>query len=282
LPGPAIPTGLNPIAQGCGGHAASILRRIGPRGVLIGIDRDASSLEIAGKRLSEFGSACRLAHANFTDADKVLRDSGIEKIDAALFDLGISSWQLGDAGRGFSFEQDGPLDMRMDSSAGMRASDIVNRCKRQDLERIIRDFGQERYWRRTAAFIVERRGKNPINSAGELAGIIKAAIGRKYYSQKIHPATRTFQALRIAVNNELENLEEALRKAAGFLGLNARLVVIAFHSLEDRIVKVRFKELEKAGGGRVITKKPVTASPEEIRENPRSRSAKLRVFEGHG
>ena len=266
---------------GCGGHAGFILQKISPRGILIGVDRDRKSLEFAGKRLSEFGDSFKPVHANFTDIDRVLSDQGIEKVDAALFDLGISSYQLEDAARGFSINRDGALDMRMDSGSRVQACDIVNRCKREDLERIIRDFGEERYWRRVAAFILERRKSAPIKSTSELADLVRHAIGKRYGFQKIHPATRTFQALRIAVNEELENLSEVLGKIVGFLSPNARLAIISFHSLEDRIVKVRFKEFEKAGKGRIITKKPLRACESEIRENPRSRSAKLRVFEKH-
>lgn len=264
---------------GCGGHANFILDKIKPNGFLIGVDRDRNSLEIAKGKLDKFNKIYRLAQANFRDIDKALLNFGVEKIDAALFDLGISSYQLEDRNRGFSFEREGFLDMRMDTSKGIRAYDIVNKLNRKDLERIIRDFGQERYFRRITGFILERRIKEPINSTLELAELIKKAVGWRYKSQRIHPATRTFQALRIAVNEELASLEEALGKVLSFLGRGARLCVISFHSLEDRIVKVRFKQFAKDGYGRVITKKPLTPAADEIKTNPRSRSAKLRVFE---
>jgi len=264
---------------GCGGHAGFMLQRILPGGLLIGIDKDEKSLEVTKKYLDTPQKALRLVHANFKDIDKVLKNLGVEKIDAALFDLGISSYQIGDPSRGFSFESDGHLDMRMDLSQNFSAYDIVNTAKREDLERIIRDFGQERYSRRIAAFIVERRKKAAITSTRELSDLIKKALGRRYASQRIHPATRTFQALRIAVNRELDNLEETLDKVLRFLAPGARLSVISFHSLEDRIVKIRFKEFKKADRGRILTKKPLRPDAEEMRENPRSRSAKLRVLE---
>jgi len=266
---------------GCGGHAGFILQKILPGGCLIGIDRDRQSLEIARSYLGTADTAYRLIQANFGDVDTVLKNLGIEKIDAALFDLGLSSYQLEDPERGFSFEREGRLDMRMDRSQNLSAYDIVNRFRAEELEKIIRDFGQERYSRRVAGLIVEQRKRAPIVSTAELASLIKKAIGRRYGSYKIHPATRTFQALRIAVNGELQNLDEALVKILEFLRPGARLVVISFHSLEDRIVKNRFREFSKAARGFILTKKPLTAKFEEIRENPRSRSAKLRVFEKH-
>ena len=267
---------------GCGRHASFILEKIQPDGVLIGIDRDPATLEIAKKHLSKFSKICRLAYGNFRDIDKILPDLGIDKIDAALFDLGISSYQLEDETRGFSFARDGFLDMRMDPSAAIAcAFDIVNKCGRKELENIIRDFGEERYFRRITGFILERRKVAPIKSTGQLSGLIEEAVGKWYRFQKIHPATRTFQALRIAVNEELANLDEALGRVLNFLSHNARLCVISFHSLEDRIVKVRFKQFEKDKLGRVITKKPIIPKDGEVRENPRSRSAKLRVFEKH-
>ncbi|MGB2705329.1 MAG: 16S rRNA (cytosine(1402)-N(4))-methyltransferase RsmH [Candidatus Omnitrophota bacterium] len=263
---------------GCGGHAGFILQKILPGGLLIGIDRDKKSLEIARNYLRPHDKTYRLVQANFKDIDKTLGNLGIEKIDAALFDLGLSSYQIEDPSRGFSFKGDGYLDMRMDPSQNLSAYDIVNRGKREDLERIIRDFGEERYFRRLTDFILDRRKKAALTSTSELADLIKKAVGRRYASQRIHPATRTFQALRIAVNRELDNLDEVLGKVLGFLGPGARLSVISYHSLEDRIVKTRFKEFEKVGEGRILTKKPLTPGAEEIRENPRSRSAKLRAF----
>ncbi|MBL7155607.1 MAG: 16S rRNA (cytosine(1402)-N(4))-methyltransferase RsmH [Candidatus Omnitrophica bacterium] len=264
---------------GCGGHANFILEKIKPNGILIGIDRDEKALEIAERQLAEFKKNCRLVHANFRDIDTVLVKLDIDKIDAALFDLGFSSFQIGDDSRGFSFAKDSFLDMRMDLSSGLRAYDIVNKCRRQELENIIRDFGEERFFKRITSFIIERRSKGAITSTLELSGVIKAAVGGRYKSQKIHPATRVFQALRIAVNNELDNIENALGKILNFLRPGARLCVISFHSLEDRIVKRRFREFKKEGQGDIITKKPLLPRDGERSGNPRSRSAKLRVFE---
>lgn len=264
---------------GCGGHASFILQKIKPDGHLIGIDCDKSSLEIADIRLNRFKKICKLIHANFRDIDRVLLSSGIAKIDACLFDLGMSSYQIGDASRGFSFERDGFLDMRMDQSNPLRAYDIVNKYRKEDLERIIHDFGQERYYKRIVGFILERRRKSPISSTRELSELIEKAVGKRYKFQRIHPATRTFQALRIAINEELESLNQALDKVSDFLSSRGRVGVISFHSLEDRIVKMRFKEFEKDQRGHIITKKPLTPTSDEKDENPRSRSAKLRVFE---
>ena len=264
---------------GGGGHASLIQKMIGPEGLLIGIDRDSDSLAFAERRLKAAGKNYKLAHANFSEMDRVLNGFGIDKVDAALFDLGISSFQLESANRGFSFEKDAPLDMRMDTSGGMLAHDIVNRVKENELKEIIKKYGEERYAGRIASFIAAARKKKPIESARELAAIIKRAVGGRYRFQKINPATRTFQALRITVNRELESLEEALSKITSYLNPKSRLAVISFHSLEDRIVKYKFRDFEKSGSGSIITKKPITADESEIRRNPRSRSAKLRVFE---
>ena len=267
---------------GCGGHASLILNKIQPDGVLIGIDRDQNTLKIAEEKLKEISGNIKLVHANFNNFDKVLLGLGIEKIDAALFDLGISSYQIGEAERGFSFEREGSLDMRMDSTEKLRACDIVNKYSREDLEEIIRDYGQERYCRRITGFILEKRKKGAINSTSELTELIRSAVGARYRSQRIHPATRTFQALRIAVNDELNCLDEALTKIADFLRPGGRVAVIAFHSLEDRIVKIRFREFEKSKKGKRVTKKPLRPADDEIRENHRARSAKLRVYENNG
>jgi len=267
---------------GCGGHASIILDKIGSSGLLIGIDQDEKALDIARQRLSEFKKCYKLVCSNFSNLDKVLLGFGIKYVNAALFDLGVSSLQLEDAARGFSFTKEGLLDMRMDLSSDVRAYDIVNRCKREELERIIRDFGQERYFRKVASFIVKRRERHPITSTLELSRLIEEAIGGKYRTQKIHPATRVFQGIRIAVNSELENIDLALSKLKDFLAPGARLCVISFHSLEDRIVKNKFKAFKSENLGTIITKKPVRAGSDEVRENPRSRSSKLRVFEKAG
>lgn len=263
---------------GCGSHADLILDNIKPDGLLIGIDQDKKSLDIARAHLDKYKNTI-LRHANFKDIASVFLDLGIDKINAALFDLGISSYQLEGSGRGFSFSKDEPLDMRMDESGLMRAYEIVNRHNRLELERIIRDFGQERYYRRIVGFILEKRRTGPINTTEDLKTVIIKAVGRRYRAQKIHPATRTFQALRIAVNSELENLEKVLGTVIGFLESGARLCVISFHSLEDRIVKIRFKEFKASGKANIITKKPLVPDFAEIKENPRARSAKMRVLE---
>ena len=264
---------------GCGGHAELILEKIRPDGLLIGIDRDQKSLDIARRRLKAYDGICKLVKANFSDVDKVLENLGIQGIDGAVFDLGISSYQLSDASRGFSFEREGFLDMRMDLSQGLRAYDVVNRYNRIDLEHVIKELGEERHYRRIASAIVEKRKEGAITTTEELSGLIKKSVGKKYASQRIHPATRTFQGIRIEVNRELTGIHQALDKVIDFLTEGARLCVISFHSLEDRIVKFRFKDLKKEGRGEIVTRKPLRPRAEEAKENPRSRSAKLRVFE---
>lgn len=265
---------------GLGGHARHILEGILPDGFLIGVDCDTNALKFAKDQLAGFGSKTHtLLHGNFRNIDEILSGLSIEAVDGALFDVGISSYQLNDASRGFGFGEDGPLDMRMDPTRGRSAYDIVNRLRRDELENIIRDFGQERYFRRIAGSIMTRRTDGPIESSGELSALIGKAVGSRYRSQRIHPATRTFQAIRIAVNEELTNLEEGLARVVDFVRPRGRICVISFHSLEDRIVKFKFRELAKSGKGRVITKKPLTPKDEEKRENPRARSAKMRTFE---
>jgi len=265
---------------GCAGHAEKILEKISPGGFLIGIDADRESLAIAEERLKNFERASySLLHGNFRDIDRLFEKLNIKHIDGALFDLGISSYQLENPERGFSFGRSGFLDMRMDNSNSLRAYDVVNRCKREDLENIIREFGEERYFRRIAGAILEERKTRSIETTKELADLITRAVGGKYRSQKIHPATRTFQALRIAVNDELKSLEGAISKVWNFLNCGARACVISFHSLEDRIVKRSFKELAKNERALILTKKPVVPSEDEKRENARSRSAKMRAAE---
>lgn len=260
---------------GAGGHARKILERIMPQGRLIGIDQDAQILKIAGHNLADFKENVFLRQANFRNLDLVLSDLGIGKIDGALFDLGVSSLQLDDKKRGFSFSSDGPLDMRM-SGAGSSAADIVNSLGRDELADIVFKFGEERYSRRIAQAIVNSRRRSPIRTTAQLAEIVSTAVPRRGY-QRIHPATRTFQALRIFVNDELNALEAGLEKAVLALNSGARICVISFHSLEDRIVKNFFKNCAKEGILDILTKKPVTPKEEELKQNPRSRSAKLRA-----
>lgn len=264
---------------GAGGHAAAILERIGPQGRLIGIDRDPDALGIAAKTLERYGDKTMIVRENYRNISKVLDKLEIEKVDGMLLDLGVSSMQLDTPGRGFSFKADGPLDMRMDPSQKMTAETIVNRATQKELEDILFQLGEERYSRRIARAICERRELQPITTTGELEKIIFHAVPTGYRHGRIHPATRSFQALRLAVNEELSALEVFLSSSLAYLRKHGRMVVITFHSLEDRIVKHRFREFEKGGSGRILTKKPHEAESSEIETNPRSRSAKLRAFE---
>ena len=270
---------------GLGGHAAAILAA-GPEVRLIGIDRDPQALRYAAARLAQFGDRVRLVHGNYRDLAEILSGLGIEAIDGFLLDLGLSSLQLDAPERGFSFRADGPLDMRMDPTQGRSAADLVNAASVEELARILRDYGEERFAGRIARAIVAAR---PIETTGALAEVVRRAIPRRFHERRIDPATRTFQALRIAVNDELRNLQDGL--AAGFAALRPGgvIVVISFHSLEDRIVKRFFRKLatpryESLAPGpplppqaEVLTKKPLRPSEEEIGENPRARSAKLRA-----
>lgn len=262
---------------GCGGHASEILRNICPGGELIGIDRDQDALRIAKENLKEFGECARLLYGNFKNLDLILENCGIKEVDGILFDLGLSSYQIDSPGRGFSFRFDAPLDMRMDKALKMTAFDLVNNLCQEEIAKILRDFGQERFSNRIARQIVRQREKAPISTTLELAEIIRRAAPR--IKSKIHPATRSFQAFRIAVNNELDALKEGLEKASFYLKRKGRICVISFHSLEDRIVKNKFKELHRQGNFKILTKKPLCPKEEEILDNPRSRSAKLRAIE---
>ncbi len=264
---------------GAGGHSGKILEKIAPHGRLIGIEQDIDILKIAEKNLESFKGGFVLKHANFQELDLVLEELKIDKANGLFFDLGVSSWQLENAQRGFSFNLDGPLDMRMDRlGAGATASFFVNSLSKDELADIIFRFGQERYSRRIADAIIRRRkAAGPIRSTYELGEIICAAVGRRAGYSRIHPATRTFQALRIAVNAELDNLQTALKKAPAILAPGGVVCVISFHSLEDRIVKNIFKELNKRGVLEILTKKPISPKQEELCANPRSRSAKLRA-----
>ncbi|MBL0226626.1 MAG: 16S rRNA (cytosine(1402)-N(4))-methyltransferase RsmH [Geobacteraceae bacterium] len=279
---------------GGGGHAGLILERCTPGGTLIGIDQDREALQAAGKRLEDFGTAAQLVHGNFGGLQQHLNRLAITGLDGFMLDLGVSSHQLDSAGRGFSFQQDAPLDMRMDTSGGETAADLLNDLPEQELEQIIRDYGEERWAKRIAAFIVKARQEAPIVSTLQLVDIVKGAVPKAKWEERIHPATRTFQAIRIAVNHELESLEKGLRAALDHLKPGGRGVVISFHSLEDRIVKHIFREYatgctcprnfpvcacNNKPRVRVLTGRPVTATAQEIEANPRSRSAKLRAVE---
>lgn len=258
---------------GLGGHAEAILRASAPDGRLLGLDRDGETLERAGERLAEFAGRARLEQADYRELPQRLGD---ERADGILLDLGISSAQLDDPERGFSFQADGPLDMRMDRSRGESAEEVVNRTREAALADIIYAFGEEPASRRIARAIVFERERERIRSTGRLAEIVRRAAPRSR-RPGLHPATRTFQALRIRVNRELEGLEDALERAAACLAPGGRLVVIAFHSLEDRAVKQAFRSLA-AKGFRPLTRKPLRPGDEETRRNPRSRSARLRAI----
>jgi 16S rRNA (cytosine1402-N4)-methyltransferase len=264
---------------GTGGHAQLIARLVSPGGRVVGIDRDEDALNLARQRLEGEGAACELVHGNFQDIDTILSEKGILHVDGILLDLGVSSLQLDTPERGFSFQSEGPLDMRLDKTSYISAYDLINNLNEDELSCLLRDFGQERWHHRIARFLVEERQKHPIATTSELAEIVKRATPYKYRFSRIHPATRTFQAVRIAVNRELETLERALSKAVDLLAPGGRICVISFHSLEDRIVKHRFKEYSAEGRIRIITPKPLTPSEEEVAQNPRSRSSKLRVAE---
>lgn len=263
---------------GTGGHALELLKRISPGGKLIGIDRDAESLEIAKERLRDYQSQCIFIHGNFCNIDTILKSCNISAVDGVLLDLGISSFQLDNAVRGFSFVNEGPLDMRMDRSTATSAFDLLQNLTREEIAAILWQFGQERFSRRIAARLVEYRDDTPISTTTQLARLIAKSVPRRAY-HRIHPATRAFQALRIAVNHELESLELFLQRIAPFVRSGGRLCAVSFHSLEDRIIKVSFRDFVKNKGFIFITKKPLPPQEQEIRGNPRARSAKLRVVE---
>ncbi len=279
---------------GGGGHSGLILEKCTPGGRLIGIDQDREALRAAGERLASFGQAVELVYGNFGDLAVHLDRLGVAEIDGFILDLGVSSHQLDMADRGFSFQQDAPLDMRMDTGRGETAADLVNTLPAAELERIIKEYGEERWARRVAAFIVDARREAPIETTFRLVDIVKGAIPKAKWEERIHPATRTFQGIRIAVNRELEVLEHGLRSALDRLKPGGRGVVISFHSLEDRIVKTIFREYATGcicprnlpvcvcGNKprvKILTGKPVQATDRELETNPRSRSAKLRAAE---
>jgi 16S rRNA (cytosine1402-N4)-methyltransferase len=266
------------LTAGAGGHAIEIASRVGPGGLVLGTDFDADILDEARRRAAEAGLAnVRLFHGNYADAREFLAESGVERVDGILLDLGVSSLQLNQPERGFSFSQDGPLDMRMDPSSPVpTAEEVVNRASEQELARIIWEYGEERCSRRIARRIVEERRKRRITRTLELAEIVRRACGGRG-RQRIHPATRTFQALRIAVNDELENLKSTLAAAPDILEDGGRIAVISFHSLEDRIVKEDFRARAGEGIYEILTRKPLRPSEAEVVANPRSRSAKLRA-----
>jgi len=257
---------------GGGGHTRLLAEAVGPDGLVIAIDRDPAAIDRGARELA--GLPVRFAQANYCDLPEVLDALSIEAVDAVLLDVGLSSDQLADHDRGFSFDADGPLDLRFDPTEGEPAWRIVNRMKPESLADIIYEFGEERHSRRIARRIAAVREKQPIHSAREFARIVMSAVPRQHPPSRIHPATRTFQALRIAVNQELKSLRIALERIPQRLVPGGRLAVISFHSLEDRLAKQAFRNRQV---WECLTKSPVEAGPEEVAANPRSRSAKLRV-----
>jgi 16S rRNA (cytosine1402-N4)-methyltransferase len=266
---------------GGGGHAREVARRAGPAGRLIGLDKDAVALAHAAENLREVSGQVTLIQSDYQDLDDVLTELEIPGVDGILFDLGVSTWQVLDPERGFSFHQDAPLDMRMDQRAETTAADLVNNLNERELARLIQHYGEERWASRIASFIAEARARRPVTTTGQLVEIIKAAIPAGARREGPHPARRTFQALRIAVNDELAGLERGLQSGIRMLVPGGRVVVISFHSLEDRIVKNAFRNWEPADGAglRILTKKPLRPGASEMEQNPRARSAKLRAAE---
>lgn len=279
---------------GGGGHAYELCGRLGPAGRLIGIDQDEDAIAAAAKRLAPYQDQVTIVRSNYEQMDEVLDRLGIGKVDGIYLDLGVSSFQFDTAERGFSYREDAPLDMRMDRRQELTAADVVESYEEEELVRIIRDYGEEKFARQIARQIVKRRQEAPIATTGELAEIIKEAIPLKMRAVGGHPARRTFQALRIEVNRELEVLEKSIDRMIGRLKPGGRISIITFHSLEDRIVKNRFRENEnpcicppdfpvcmcgRKSKGKIVTRRPVVPTAEEIEENKRCRSAKLRTFE---
>lgn len=278
---------------GGAGHAWHVCKRLGENGRFIGIDQDAAAIAAGTQRLAEFGDRVTIVRSNYCHMKDVLHDLGIEKVDGILLDLGVSSYQFDNAGRGFSYREDAPLDMRMDQRQELTARDIVNNYSESDLYRIIRDFGEDKFAKNIARHICMARQKKTIETTFELTEIIKAAIPMKVRATGGHPAKKTFQALRIELNHELEVLQNSLNDMIDLLNEDGRICIITFHSLEDRIVKTIFRKNEnpcecppsfpvcmcgKKSKGKVITRKPIIPDAVEMEENPRSKSAKLRVF----
>lgn len=278
---------------GGGGHSYEIAKRL-TGGRLIGIDQDQAAIEAAGMRLSPFGDKVTIVRSNYRNTREVLSELGIEKIDGMILDLGVSSYQFDTKERGFSYRFDSPLDMRMDTRQSFSAKEIVNGYSEMELYHVIRDYGEDKFAKNIAKHIVMARKKKPVETTGELCEIIKAAIPAKIRAEGGHPAKRTFQAIRIECNRELEVLRESLETLIELLNPGGRLCIITFHSLEDRIVKAAFKKAEnpcicppnfpvctcgRVSQGKVVTGKPILPGEEELSENPRAASAKLRIFE---
>ena len=262
---------------GLGGHSRALLEAGADH--VIGLDRDVDALQHAAATLASFGDRVELVHADYRELDRVLDERGIAAVDGTLADLGVSSMQFDTEGRGFSFRRDEPLDMRMDRTQGPTAADLIAGAEERELADVIFQYGEERFSRRIARALVMARSERPVETTGQLAQIVRRAVPSRGY-QRIDPATRTFQALRIWVNRELEGLEQFLTAAVRRLGAGARLAVISFHSLEDRIVKHAFRALQQGEAAlRVLTKRPIAPGDEEVARNPRARSAKLRAIE---
>lgn len=264
---------------GGGGHDSEILKRIMPGGNIIAVDKDPKAIERAKKNLSSFEDNVTFVNADFREIDKIIQDCQDRPVNAVLVDLGVSSEQIDGIERGFSFRRNGPLDMRMYPQQKLSAWDVVNRIKESDLRYIIAEFGEERHAKIISRAISRAREKKKINTTFELKDIICRTAGRYYWNQKLHPAARTFQGIRIYVNDELAALEELLEKLPDCLVPGGRACFISFHSLEDRRVKLAFKDLQKREKFNIITKKPVRPGASEKKDNPRSRSAKMRVAE---
>lgn len=281
---------------GGAGHASQVCKRLSEKGRFVGIDQDDCALQAAGERLKEFGKNVRIdcVKSNYCQMKSVLENLGIDKVDGILLDIGLSSYQLDNAERGFTYREDAPLDMRMDQSSSFSAKDVVNQYDEMQLYRVIRDYGEEKFAKNIAKHIVAARQEKEIETTGELIEIIKASIPAKVRATGGHPAKRTFQAIRIEVNRELEVLQDSIDEMIDLLNDGGRLCIITFHSLEDRIVKNKFRENEdpcicpknfpvcvcgRKSKGKVITRKPIVPSEQEVEENKRSKSSKLRVFE---
>jgi len=279
---------------GGGGHAFEVCSRLSEEGHFYGIDQDEAAIRAAGERLSEFGGKVTIIRSNYCRMKEELRERGVSKVDGIVLDLGVSSYQLDEAARGFTYREDAALDMRMDQRQEKTARDIVNGYSEMDLYRVIRDYGEDKFAKNIAKHIVQAREIKPIETTGELVEVIKAAIPAKIRMQKGHPAKQTFQAIRIELNQELEVLRSSLDDMIELLNPGGRICIITFHSLEDRIVKTIFRKNEnpctcpshfpvcvcgKVSKGRVVTKKPILPGEQELEENSRSKSAKLRVFE---
>lgn len=264
---------------GRGGHAAIIAPLLGPAGRYIAMDVDAGNLDYAQQRLANATTPCDFLHANFADAPAALDEIGVERVDLLLADLGFASNQMDDPTRGFSFDSDGPLDMRLDPTANVTAEKLINELGEHELADLIYQYGEEPLSRKIARKILDARKQAPISTTRELASVVRSAYGSLALRSRVDPATRTFMALRIAVNGELDALQQLLVSLPVLMKPGGRAAIISFHSLEDRFVKQRFVELQQQDQGQRLTRKPVIADDNERHANPRSRSAKLRVFE---